>query len=64
MTEPESKISHHILSLLEGETIRVILHDGTVMEGKLGPVGDEGLRLEDTSIPINKIATYFLLKEY
>jgi hypothetical protein len=63
MSRPNSKISQHILSLLEGERIRVILHDGTVVEGAVVRVSSEELRLSDQTIPLDQIATYYVLKE-
>jgi len=63
MTEPNSRTFRHILSFLEGEKIRIILLDGSIAEGKMLGVTTGTLRLDDTIVPINKIATYFVLQE-
>jgi hypothetical protein len=62
MSENNSKVSQSILSLLEGENIRVILHDGKVAEGTVVRVTQEELFLSDQAIPLDQIATYFVLK--
>jgi hypothetical protein len=62
MPEHNSQISQSILSLLEGETIRVILRDGTVFEGSVRSVTREELFLEDKAISLDQIATYYVLK--
>ena len=63
MPKPNYQTSHQILSLLEREKIRVILRDGSVLEGKVLEASADSLRLEDTVIPLNNIATYFVLRE-
>ena len=63
MTEPDSRTSRYILSFLEGEKIRIIFLDGSTTEGEVLEVTTDGLRLDDTIVPINKIATYFVLQE-
>ena len=63
MSEPNSRTSHHILSFLEGEKLRVIFYDGSVLEGKVSQVSTDAIRLGDTDISINEIATYFVLQE-
>jgi hypothetical protein len=62
MSKLNSGVSHHILSLLEGEKIRVILRDGTTAEGKVVGVSEGELRLSERSIPLDQIATYFVLR--
>ncbi len=63
MSEPNYQASYQILSLLEGEKIRVILRDGSALEGKVLDVSSDSLRLDDTAILLNNIATYFVLQE-
>jgi hypothetical protein len=63
MPESNSRVSYHILSFLEGEIIRVILRDGMVLEGVVSQVSAEELKLGDATVPLSRIATYFLLKE-
>ena len=63
MPEPNYQTSYQILSLLERENIRVILRDGSVLEGKVLEVATDSLRLEDAVIPLNDIATYFVVQE-
>ena len=62
MSELNSKVSQHILSLLEGERIRVILRDGTVVEGAVVRASSEELTLGDQTVPLDQIATYYVLK--
>ena len=62
MSENNSKVSQSILSLLEGEEIRVIFRDGTVLEGAVKRVTQEELFLSDQAIPLDQIATYYVLK--
>lgn len=63
MTEPNSRTSRHILSFLEGEKIRIILLDGSITEGEVSEVTTDALRLDDTIVSIDRIATYFVLQE-
>jgi hypothetical protein len=63
MSEQDFKASRSILSLLEGETIRIILRDGTVAEGTVRKVTRDELHLGDHSFRLDKIATYYVLKE-
>lgn len=63
MTELNSKVSQHILSLLEGERIRVILRDATVVEGVVVRVSPEALTLGNHAVALDQIATYYVLKE-
>jgi hypothetical protein len=62
MSEFNSKVSEQILSLLEGEKIRVILRDGTVVEGAVVRVNPEELSLTNQVVPLDQIATYYVLK--
>jgi hypothetical protein len=62
MSELNSKVSQHILSLLEGERIRVILRDTTVVEGVVVRVSPEKLTLGNRTVPLDQIATYYVLK--
>jgi hypothetical protein len=63
MSEFDSKISGNILALLEGEEIRVILRDGTAVEGVVARVSAGELILTDRAIPLDEIATYYVLKQ-
>lgn len=63
MSEFDSKISGNILALLEGEEIRVILRDGTAVEGVVARVSAGELILTDQAIPLDEIATYYVLKQ-
>ena len=62
MSEFNSDVSPHILSRLEGEEIRVILRDGTVVEGAVVKVTTEELCLTNQVIPLDQIATYYVLE--
>jgi hypothetical protein len=63
MSEFDSRISQHILSLLEGEKIRVILRDGTIVEGAVVRVSSDELYLTSQVIALDQVATYYVLKE-
>jgi hypothetical protein len=62
MSERDSGVSHHILSTLEGEKIRAILCDGTAVEGVVIRVNPKELFLSNQVIPLDQIATYYVLK--
>jgi hypothetical protein len=62
MSEFNSEVSEYMLSLLEGEKIRVILRDGTVVEGAVVRVSPEELSLANKVVPLKQIATYYVLK--
>jgi small nuclear ribonucleoprotein (snRNP)-like protein len=63
MTELPTRISHHILSQLEGESVRVILKDGRTLQGIVRGVDERELHLNDEVVLLNEISTYFILKE-
>ncbi len=63
MSEHNSQISHHILARLEGERIRLILHDGSTVEGTVRGADRDKIRLDDHIVPLEKISTYFVLEE-
>jgi len=63
MTELRPGVSHHILSQLEGELVRVILKDGRSLEGIVRRVDERELRLNDQVVSLTEVATYFVLKE-
>jgi translation initiation factor IF-1 len=62
-SENNSQVSHHILARLEGENIRLILHDGSTVEGTVRGADRDKIRLDDRTVPLDKISTYFVLEE-
>lgn len=63
MSEHNSQVSHHILARLEGEKIRLILDDGSTVEGVVRGADREKIRLDDHIVALDKISTYFVLEE-
>jgi small nuclear ribonucleoprotein (snRNP)-like protein len=63
MTELSTRISRHILSQLEGESVRVILKDGTTLQGIVRGADERALHLNDDMVALEDISTYFVLKE-
>ena len=61
MTEPTPRISHHILSQLEGELVRVILKDGRSLQGIISGVDERELHLNDEVVSLTEISTYFII---
>ena len=59
MTEHTPRISHHILSQLEGELVRVILKDGRSLQGIIRGVDENELHLNDEVVSLTEISTYF-----
>lgn len=62
MSEKDTPISQQILAQLEGEKIRIILRDGSALEGTVRRVDQQTLRLGEHSVSLKDIVTYFLLK--
>jgi hypothetical protein len=63
MSEDNTRVSHHILARLEGEKIRLILHDGSTVEGTVRGADKDSIRLDDHIVSLDKISTYFVLEE-
>ncbi len=61
MTELTPRISHHILSQLEGELVRVILKDGRSLQGIMRGVDERELHLDDEVVSLTEISTYFIV---
>jgi len=61
MTELTPRISHNILSQLEGELVRVILKDGRSLQGIIRGVDERELHLNDEVVPLTEISTYFIV---
>ncbi len=62
MHRPWPEISPRLLSYMEGVRLRVILKDGTVVEGLVTGVDQRDLRLGSTVVPLERIDNFFTLK--